>query len=285
MHSEDQCLPVHRRPAEDSVPDFNRRYGLWIFASGRGGVSRPMPAAPALRCFEFFALSHLYDGFGHFFLRGKPDCDIRPGDCVIVTPGLIHRYGGWGGRNYCEDTVNFFGPVADMLLRAGVIEPGIIHAGHVRRLLPVIEYLQDPALDSQLKACIELQKLLTDFYLEKRLNRAEYPLFDQLLREITTHLDRWWTVGEMAERCNLSCDQLRRVFLKYTGGTPKLYLDRLKLRHAGELLTGTAMSLSEIAASLGYVDVYHFCRRFKEIMGMAPGQFRQTSGIPPAFRQ
>lgn len=267
------------------MPDFSRRYGLWIFAYGRGGVSRPMSDPPPQRYFEFYSLSHMYDGAGRFFLQGKAEADIRPGDCVIVTPGLVHAYGGWNGSRYCEDTVNFCGPVADMLLRAGVIEPGIVHAGQVRRLLPVIEYLQDPALDSQLKAFIELQKLLTDLHLEKRLNRAEYPLFDQLLREITSHLDRWWTVAEMAERCSLSSDQLRRVFLKYTGGTPKLYLDRLKLRRAGELLTGSSLSLSEIAASLGYVDVYHFCRRFKAIMGMAPGQYRRTGGLPPAVRR
>ena len=96
------------------------------------------------------------------------------------------------------------------------------------------------------------------FYLGRRMSRNEYPLFEKLLTEIKSHLDKWWTVTEMAELCNLSDDQLRRLFIKYTGGKPKLYVDRLKLRRAGELLTTGNLKISEIAVMLGYLDQYHF---------------------------
>ncbi len=267
-------VAIHRRPALDFMPLFHRNYGLWIFSAHTNCCTSAVFDYDNARYFEFYALSHLFEGSGHLWIQDGPDTGIHSGDCVIITPGTVHHYGSNPGEKYFEDTVNFCGPAADMLFRAGIIENGLLHAGSLRRLLPIIEYAQDPALDSQLKANIELQKLLVDFHLEKRLNRAEYPLFDELLHEVTKHLDRWWTVEEMAERCNLSGDQLRRVFQKYTGGTPKAYVDRLKLQRAGELLVSSEMKLTDIAESLGYTDVYHFARRFKDIMGMSPGRYR-----------
>ncbi len=140
----------------------------------------------------------------------------------------------------------------------------------------------DPAVDSQISANIELQKLLVDLYLGKRMSSAEHPQFEKLMEEIRSHLNKWWTVGEMAELCNMSDDQMRRLFIASTGMRPKVYVDRLKLRRAAEMLAGTDMKISEIAETLGYLDPYHFSRRFKKIMGISPLRYRESA--PDAMR-
>jgi len=38
----------------------------------------------------------------------------------------------------------------------------------------------------------------------------------------------------------------------------------------------SADTIQETAAALGYVDQYHFSRRFKAIMGMPPGKYRDS---------
>jgi AraC-like DNA-binding protein len=48
------------------------------------------------------------------------------------------------------------------------------------------------------------------------------------------------------------------------------------MKHAGKLLTGTDMTIRAIAAQLGYTDSYHFARRFREVMGKAPGRYRKN---------
>ena len=47
------------------------------------------------------------------------------------------------------------------------------------------------------------------------------------------------------------------------------------MRQAVELLIGTQLQITEIAARLGYVDPYHFNRRFAAKTGLPPGRYRQ----------
>lgn len=257
------------------MPEINRQYGLWLF---RGGSSLVSPEdsyqRSTVRIFEFYSISHLFRGHGKLWLENGFEAEMRAGDSVIITPGTRNIYGGFHDV-YEEDTINFLGPVADMLMRAGVISNGIFPFGNVRRLLPVMELLRDPAANSQIQANIEFQKLLVDLYLAKCSRREEdYPLLERLLIELKENPRRWWTVREMAEMCNLSDDQLRRIFLRRTGVAPKLYADRLKLNQAASLLTDSEKSVAEIAAEFGYMDQYHFSRRFKAVMGMSPTRYR-----------
>lgn len=275
---------VHRLTRAGSQP-IHRNYGLWIIGGGTGGRTIPdsFRICPK-RYFEFYSISHMFDGRGKLWLaEGEQEYALSPGDCVLISPNTINRYGGAEGLPYVEDSIQFCGPIAEMLFHSGIIRDGAFPIGKVRRLLPIIQLLQDPAVDAQIRANIELQKLLVDLYLERRIAHNDYPQVERLIREIKSHIDRWWTVSEMSELCNMSDDQLRRVFVATTGMKPKLYVDQLKLKKAAEMLTGTRLKVSEIAEQLGYVDQYHFSRRFKKLMGVSPAKFRQSSPTSSQF--
>ncbi|MFA7230071.1 MAG: AraC family transcriptional regulator, partial [Victivallaceae bacterium] len=168
------------------------------------------------------------------------------------------------------------GPVADMLYNSGVIANGVFEMGKVRRLRLIMELAADPAVNSQLNANFALQRLLFDIYnANTSFSEDSNQIIDKLLETMKEQIRRWWTVEEMAEFCSLSSDQLRRVFEKRTGMLPKIYLDRLKLQKAAELLISTKNSVADIASELGYVDPYHFSRRFKAITGFPPKQYRR----------
>ena len=105
----------------------------------------------------------------------------------------------------------------------------------------------------------------------------EHPLLEQLLIQLKETPRKWWTVSDMAEMCDLSVDQLRRLFYQRTGVNPKLYRDRLKLNQAAAMLVNTERNISEIAEYFGYMDQYHFSRRFKAVMGMSPVRYRESA--------
>ncbi|MBR2363955.1 MAG: helix-turn-helix transcriptional regulator, partial [Lentisphaeria bacterium] len=186
---------------------------------------------------------------------------------------------GWNNDSYCEDCINFCGPVADMLMRSGVLTTGVFHMGRIRKVLPILEYASSPSLDSQIKANIELQKLLTDIYFESRKHFiGENTLLDELLQNIQSDPEKWWSVKEMADMCNLSVDQMRRIFVKKTGLLPKIYIDRQKLTCAADFLLHSRCSIREVAEKFGYRDQYHFSRRFKALMGLSPLTYRKKVG-------
>lgn len=82
------------------------------------------------------------------------------------------------------------------------------------------------------------------------------------------------TLDTLAEAFNYSAYHLSSLFKEHTGYSPIDYLIRIRLETASELLITTDVSVREIAASIGYKDVYYFSRIFKKRKGVSPAQFR-----------
>lgn len=256
----------------------HRNYGLWIFRYGRGrSPGRPLSwGREHPRKFEFFSISHMTDGKGVFWRPESPAVEIHPGQCVVITPDTVHYYGGLEGNHYTEDTVNFTGELAVMLQKSGIIRSGVYDLGLSHRLLPVIELVTEPSDHSQIKANFALQKILMELY-ERRTAQTHpdrYPQINELVAQIRENPEKWWSIGSMAEYCNMSDDQFRRVFMSRFGVLPKLYIDKLRLNKAAELLAETSMNVAEIAEMMGYQDPFHFSRRFKSVIGFSPRQYR-----------
>ncbi len=272
-------VPVHRLPVSGMRP-VHRNYGLWIFRSGRNGASPGHPTASHrnyLRYFEFFCISHMTGGHGYFLRPDMAEEEILPGQCVVVTPGTVHAYGGADGSFYTEDTVNFTGELAVMMQRSGIIRDGIYDLGMSHRLLSIIELALEPSDHSQINANFLLQKLLMELYNRRAAHQTaqeRYPQIDELISQVRETPEKWWSIEAMAEFCNMSDDQFRRVFVGRFGVLPKLYVDKLRLNKAAELLAETQLTVAEIAEMMGYQDPFHFSRRFKTVMGYSPQQYR-----------
>lgn len=275
-----KAIEVHRMPQREMQP-VHRNYGLWILSSGNCKAVVDGFYRTQMRYFEYFSISHMHSGKGRLWMPPDREYEINPGDCVIMPPQAINRYGGVDGCIYEEDSICFTGPVAEMLYKTGIIRAGLFKLGKARQLLPIQRLASDPARDSQINANIGLQKLLIDIYNNNRIlknSSKTSSVIDPLLSVLKDGISRWWTVNEMAEYCGLSEDQFRRVFKKYTGMLPKLYIDRLKLRRAAEMLASSDTKVEDIAAQLDYRDCYHFSRRFKRIIGFSPRRYRREFG-------
>ncbi len=265
---------IHRlMPFKNPLYD---EYGLCIIGYQRAGRSQARHNL-FLRHFEFYCISHLIEGRGFYYQGGGVENRkvFESGSCVIVSPGHKHCYGGYENF-YCEDAICFCGPLADFMYRKGFIADGIFQIGHSRRLASIVEMVLNPAFDSQFMSVIALQRLLMDIYHENRdLSGTRYPRLAELLMEIKADVSKWWSVSEMAEFCKLSEVQFRRIFKEYTGTAPKEYLDLYKIRKASEMLSSSELTIEEIARALGYLDPYHFSRRFKELNGLSPDKYRK----------
>lgn len=231
-----------------------------------------------MRKFPYFVLTHLIGGDGVYANEdlGKW-VDIKPGWGVIASPFSNNAYGG-KTKSFIEDSISFDGKIAHVLLESGVMKDGLIYIGKERRLLPIINKLREGTVSALLEANVMLQSLL--FKLSREQASHQSPVSDhkveRLLQRIQDNPAKWWTVAEMAEYCNISENYLRTLFRKHTGLAPKEYIDNLKMNRAVEMLNNPQMKIYEIAERLGYVDNYHFIRRFTKVLGQSPGKYRKT---------
>ena len=100
-----------------------------------------------------------------------------------------------------------------------------------------------------------------------------------------THVQRRWerdglvplSRDELAGAAGVSVAHLSRLFRQEYGLGPSRALEWVRLRRAVVLLTRGSMSVREIAHAVGYVDQYHFSRRFRESLGLSPTGLREAS--------
>jgi DNA-binding LacI/PurR family transcriptional regulator/AraC-like DNA-binding protein len=86
-----------------------------------------------------------------------------------------------------------------------------------------------------------------------------------------THISRW----KLADSVNVSEDYLTRIFHKEMGLPLWDYLNRYRIFLSAELLQQTDDTIQEIANRCGFQDQAYFCRVFKKIYGVSPGQMRK----------
>lgn len=83
--------------------------------------------------------------------------------------------------------------------------------------------------------------------------------------------------GDMLqEKFHYHFDYLNRQFKKWTGVTIFAYLNRVRVERASQLLLTGFYSISEVATSTGFRDVYYFSRVYKKITGNTPGEVRDS---------
>ena len=82
------------------------------------------------------------------------------------------------------------------------------------------------------------------------------------------------SVAGMAGGMGLDRSYFSSIFRAGPGVSPRTYLIRYRLEKACELMKDDALSLSEIAWSVGYPDRLQFSRAFRRVMGLPPKRWR-----------
>ena len=138
------------------------------------------------------------------------------------------------------------------LLRAYLLE--MIH--YVQKLQPA------PALAPAQNAAARLTAQFAD------LLERQFPL------ESPQQRLRLRTPTDYAAQLAVHVNHLNRVLKETTGLTTTALISSRVAQEAKILLKQTSWNISEIADSLGFADVAHFCNFFKRQSGLTPGDFR-----------
>jgi len=109
----------------------------------------------------------------------------------------------------------------------------------------------------------------------------------ELIQYLTDAIDQGRSFQDIPDLCRFfgySARHLRRIFLDQLGISPKGFLKMFRLKQVLSVLEGRAFrSLTDLAYEFGFADQAHFCREFKNYMGLTPGSYLKR--IDPSFTQ
>src|SRR5262245_16574234 len=80
-------------------------------------------------------------------------------------------------------------------------------------------------------------------------------------------------IAELRRQTGLSKSRLAEAFREQVGLAPKLYARVVRFRRATAMLQKGAMPLVEVALAAGFYDQPHMNAEFRELSGLAPGEF------------
>lgn len=97
----------------------------------------------------------------------------------------------------------------------------------------------------------------------------------EMTQRIAREPGRAWSVTDLAREACLSRSQFTRRFQAVNGLSPTQFVIQTRLERAAQLIRETDMTLTQIAAALGYPDLYFFSRQFKKRFGHPPSLLRK----------
>ncbi|MCW8130108.1 MAG: helix-turn-helix transcriptional regulator [Planctomycetota bacterium] len=98
---------------------------------------------------------------------------------------------------------------------------------------------------------------------------------DELWDRVNARLAHPWSVEELARALHLSPVQFHRHCVRHFGQAPMRRVARLRMDRAEALLRNTAFPLKQIAALVGYENVFAFSTAYKRHAGRSPAFCRR----------
>jgi AraC-like DNA-binding protein len=295
--------PRQRQPELER--DFTRSPALGYEAPEETGVVRclahgfPSPLA-RWHCHDEYELHLITSTSGKAFI-GDWIGPFQPGHLALCGPRLPHNWlsldapeGGVAERDLviqfphdplaqAAEHIPELGEVMQLLERArhgieffGISERARAHweavkaVRGVRRFGLFCEYLADLAqcTDYRLLSSVQMQGAESD---------AQTDQINGIVDRITANLAEPISMADIAAELGMSESRFSRFFRRATGNSFTDFVNRVRINSACHLLMQTDLYVTDICYQVGFNNVANFNRRFLEIKGMTPSEFRRQA--------
>lgn len=233
-----------------------------------------------------YQLLYNLEGRGIFHSRNIKEATIHEGDMFLLFPGEWHSYHpnpltGW--KSYW---IGFKGRNIDDRVRSGFLSPTkpIYHIGYSSEIVQLYKQAYESAIEEapysqQLMAGLVNHLIGKMYSLERNIelksrDQNHVDMISRALLRIRESLESHLTIQEVAESMGVSYSNFRKLFKEYTGLSPAIYQQELRLQRAKELLSTTDLSIKEIAYRLDFDSPDYFSAKFKAKTGRKPSDLR-----------
>ena len=115
--------------------------------------------------------------------------------------------------------------------------------------------------------------LLSEYFLQSEPCKSSARLL-QVLHHINSNLHRELRQTELAELTGIRTQSFSRYFKATTGCTFTVYVNKLRIKKACNLLKNSDLNVSQIAKECGFSSISNFNRRFLDVKNCTPRKYR-----------
>lgn len=100
--------------------------------------------------------------------------------------------------------------------------------------------------------------------------------FKAMVTYISEHYSEKISLNEISEAGNVGKTLCAKIFRQFSSKTPGDYLIHYRINKSASLLTGSTLSITEIAYQTGFNSPSHYTKTFREVIGCTPNHFRSA---------
>lgn len=237
-----------------------------------------------MRILGKYALVLVLEGSAYYEDTGKNQAKLESGHAILVSPALPHAYGSRDGAVWKQTYVVFDGPQFDLLQQSpGFREPqptwqvSAISSWN-ERLKSI--FAQPTGLHPKqgLRQVSQFTQFLVDLATDA-LNPPHGP--EAWLRKSIDLLGEarggtWMQPQQVSTEVGMSYENFRKLFAQHLGSPPAKFQKQRKIDLASAAIYRGATNFKQLAEELGFCDVYHFSKVFRQVKGMPPSTYRRS---------
>lgn len=209
---------------------------------------------------------------------------LQPGDAVIVRPNERHHC-ILNTHSVHKFLCLWFNTASELLFQDFLTyEYG--ENSHIvpdlqtkEKLLGIYATLKEAGLREdtyrQFFTTLELLDIFRKFLPSARHPHALPQLLTQILGDMDENFRSIRSLEQLCENYFISTSTLNRLFRRYLGTSPGLYLESKRLAHS-RLLLKRGETVLDACLESGFPDCSNYIRLFKKHFGMTPGQYKNT---------
>jgi AraC-like DNA-binding protein len=211
---------------------------------------------------------------------------MHQGDMIIHAPMEFHTIMSADGTHPNVYIITFMadGMLPENLTK-GVLGLTVEEQDEFSRLFNKIFTFYNKDVRDDLE-CQECMDSFTSFLIRTNFNHTivndsvlsqSESEYENIVKTMTNHVCDNCSLEEIAKLCNMSVSNVKVLFRKFCGISPKLYYSRLRTTEAIKLMS-SGMSASETANKLSFSSSNYFNTFFKRMTGKPPAAFNRHSG-------
>ena len=230
----------------------------------------PIPGV-TLHCHSHWEIIHNITG-QHRTHLGDEIRQVDAGDVIIVPPGVPHN----GETDIPENALLF----TDIFIAVDELKfdgPFIVHDwdGCIGPLMQMVRKVASVREDNWQAIAQSLVESILLFIEKYREQIWRYSFVAEFRNFLCANLSNAaLDIAESVRLTGYNPDYFRRCFVAELGATPLEYLTRLRIEKAEKLLSQTFLPISEISAQCGFSDSFWFSKRFRQLTGKTPREYR-----------
>lgn len=247
---------------------------------------------------DVYEMYYLVSGDRYYFIKDKI-YHATEGSIVLIKPFEVHCVSDYCGNPYERILVSFKKSYIKPIITAfsetnlfesfdldiRIIKPSEKHRSLVESLLNLMleEYKGNDSnkKDFILKNALCEVLFITTKYIDAANNNPTvykngvHKTISEVIAYINNNYFEDITLDALADKFFLSRYYLSRTFKSVTGMHITEYINGVRIKAAQKMLLSSDMNITKIALSVGFKNVTHFGRVFKNTTGTSPLKYRR----------